>query len=310
MVDISTATLRNELNALEAMGYLKQLHTSSGRVPTSKAYRIYVDWLMKDLSFKGEELDIVKQGFNIKAQNLNSLIDRVAKTISKVTDLPTVVVMNDLKLLEIIEIKIIPLIDYSALMLIQTNGGIINNTFEIDESISQQDCIESAKVLQENFTGKTIEYMIDNIEDVASKYNERLKVFKKVFESIIEILRSSKDPVQAGSSKLLNKPEYNDAKKAQQILALMEDGDALREVVMTEREDLTFKIGKENDMETLQDCTVITAPLTIGDETIASVGVIGPQRIDYELVAGAMQYVVNELKNIKQIKGEVNEEER
>ena len=308
MVDISTATLRNELNALEAMGYLKQLHTSSGRVPTSKAYRLYVNWLMKNLTFKGEELDVLKRGFNLKAQNLDSLIDKVAKTISKVTDLPTVVVMNDLKKLIIEEIKIIPLIDYSALMLIQTSGGIINNTLEIDENTSEEDCIESARVLHQYFAGKTIEYMIDNIEEVANKYSERISVFKKVFESIIDILKETKSPVHTGGTKLLNKPEYSDVEKAQQILSLMEDDDVIRSVVKTEDDNLTFKIGKENDIETLQDCAVITAPLTIGDETIASVGVIGPQRIDYELVAGAMQYVVNELKNIKQLKGDVDEE--
>ncbi len=310
MVDISTATLRNELNALEAMGYLKQLHTSSGRVPTSKAYRLYVNWLMKNLTFKGEELDVLKRGFNLKAQNLDSLIDKVAKTISKVTDLPTVVVMNDLKKLIIEEIKIIPLIDYSALMLIQTSGGIINNTLEIDENTSEEDCIESARVLHQYFAGKTIEYMIDNIEEVANKYSERISVFKKVFESIIDILKETKSPVHTGGTKLLNKPEYSDVEKAQQILSLMEDDDVIRSVVKTEDDNLTFKIGKENDIETLQDCAVITAPLTIGDETIASVGVIGPQRIDYELVAGAMQYVVNELKNIKQLKGDVDEEKK
>ena len=310
MVDISTATLRNELNALEAMGYLKQLHTSSGRVPTSKAYRLYVNWLMNDLTFKGEELDMLKQGFNLKAQNLGLLLDKVAKTISKVTDLPTVVVMNDLKLLNIQEIKIIPLIDYSALMLIQTNGGIINNTFEIDTSTSDEDCIESARVLQQQFAGKTIEYMINNIEEVVSKYSERISVFKKIFESIIDILKDSKNPIQVGSTKLLNMPEYSDIGKAQQILALMDDNDVIRSVVTTQDENLTFKIGKENDIETLHECAVITAPLTIGDETIASVGVIGPQRIDYELVAGAMQYVVNELKNIKQLKGDIDEKKK
>ncbi len=307
MVDISTATLRNELNALEAMGYLKQLHTSSGRVPTSKAYRVYVDSLMKDLTFKGEELDIVKKGFNLKAQNLGSLIDKVAKTISKVTDLPTVVVMNDLKMLIIEDIKIIPLIDYSALMLIQTSSGIINNTFEIDEDTTEDDCIESAKVLRQSFTGHTIEYMIENIESVAKNYNKRIYVFKKIFDSIIELLSSSKTTARAGGTKLLNMPEYSDIEKAQRLLTLMEDNEALREVVRAD-DTLTFKIGKENENETLKDCTVVTAPLSFGDETIASVGVIGPERIDYELVAGSLQFVVNELKNIKRLKGDVDEE--
>lgn len=299
--DISTATLRNELNTLEAMGYLKQLHTSSGRVPTTKAYRLYVDNLMKDLKFKGEDLDEVKTSFHLRYNNLTTIIDTVAKTISKVTNCPTVAVLNDLKKLKIEDIQIIPLIDFTALMLLQTNGGIINNTFEISENVTKDDCINCAIMLKNKFVGKSISDMINEIDSMSVQETEKLSTFKEIFESVVQLLKDASTPIQKGKTKLLSMPEYKTIDKAKEIINLLEDDNKVRTLIESNEDSIEVTIGREFDDGELEDCAVVKAPIKIGDNTVASVGVIGPKRLDYALVAGAISYVVNELKNVHQL---------
>lgn len=295
--DISTATLRNELNALEAMGYLKQLHTSSGRVPTSKAYRYYVNKLMKNIKFKKSDLDTVKENFCIKCNNINSIMQNVAKTISRVTNYPTVAVLNDLKKLIIEDIRIIPLIDYSAIMLISTNGGVINNTLQVSQNTTEDDCINCANLLKEKFSGKTISDLMTNVEEMVADHNSQMQAYNDIFESVISILKELSTPVQNGKTKLLDLPEYSDIDKAKEIIGFLEDEEKVKSAICTE-ESLSFSIGKENEQSQLKECTVVKAPIKVGNETIGSVGVIGPQRLDYAFVAGAIKYVVDELQAI------------
>ena len=295
--DISTATLRNELNALEAMGYLKQLHTSSGRVPTTKAYRLYVNGLMNNLKCKKDDLDSIKEHFAIKCNNISSIMQNVAKTISRVTNYPTVAVLNDLKKLIIEDIKIIPLIDFSALMLISTNGGMINNTINISPNTKEIDCINCANLLKEKFLKKTIVDLMENVETMVKEHSHNLSAYQEIFESVVDLLKELSTPIQNGKTKLLNLPEYSSIEKAKEIIDFLEDDEKIKSAISIDSdEDISFSIGKENDDDHLKDCAVIKAPIKIGDETIGSVGIIGPQRIDYAYVAGAIKFVVDELE--------------
>ena len=306
--DISTATLRNELNALEAMGYLKQLHTSSGRVPTTKAYRYYVDEVLKDIKYKNNQLDVIKNEFSSRANNLSNIIENIAKTISKATNYPTVVVMNNLQKLIIEEIKIIPLIDFSALLLIQTNGGVINSNIGAESVNSEEDYINAAKILNEKFKTKSIAYMIENIENAALETTSLLEKYKEIFESVILTLKQVSQSVkQGGVTKLLNCPEYNSVEKAQEIFSLIEDENKIKEVISCSEDGISVSIGSENEEESLKECSVVRAPIQVDGETVASIGVIGPKRMDYALIAGAISYVKAEITKQNLIAGNKGE---
>ena len=307
--DVSTATLRAELNALEAMGYLKQLHTSSGRVPTSKAYRLYVESMMSELKFKSGDLDIVGERFNARVNNLSSLIDSVARTISKVTNYPTVAIMSDLKQLTVEDIQLIPLIDYTCLMLIKTSGGTINNTFDISQEITKEDCFDSERILKERYQGLTINEMIESIDSIVNESNKAIDRYKEIFESVINTLKKASSTIHHGETKLLNQPEYKSVDKAKQIIEMIQDSEEVERVLEVEgNEAMSFTIGQENESEALQECAVVKAPIKIGDERVGTVGVIGPQRLDYELVAGALSFVINELKQINRLESSKGDE--
>ena len=137
-LNCSTATLRNELNALEAMGFLKQLHTSGGRVPTAQGYRYYVEHLLEDASASEQELDEVKDLISSKTSSLNELVSGIAKIVSKVTNYPTVVMLDGVDNLILTDFKIIPLLENKVMVLIGTIAGYINQTLDI--RASYEDC--------------------------------------------------------------------------------------------------------------------------------------------------------------------------
>jgi heat-inducible transcriptional repressor len=314
--DISSATLRNELNALEAMGYLKQLHTSGGRVPTQKAYRFYVNELMNKADFDLNSLEIIKEMFNRKTASLEEIVANIAKTISKATNYPAVVVLNGFDKLVIQNVKIIPVLGSRAIVLITTNTGVINNTIDTNDLINEQVCIDAGNFLTQHFKGRTIADMILNIKSFEEQMNADLKDYKNIFHTLSSCLIDLSSFKQAkfstqGQIKLLNNPEYKDIEQAKKVLHLLENEDELKDLFKDKNANagISFSIGKENKNENLEDCGVITANYTINGSNIASIGIIGPQRMNYSRVAAVLSYIVGELNTIKQLPMSQNKKE-
>ncbi len=301
--DISSATLRNELSALEAMGYLKQLHTSSGRIPTTKAYRLYVNQLMKSTHFGKKELDAVRGLLSKRTAYLRDVVTQVAGVVSQATNYPAVVVLNGYDNLPVESIKIIPLIDGSALLLIGTKNGIVNGQFAINSGITEDVCIDASNLLTKKFFGKTIKYMRDNIQSEIINAQNEIDNFSGLLNSLLDCLTNLANGkakvVKVGETKLLNNPEYTDLKDAKKVLDILADDEELKEAFEKDDDnEISFTIGKENNSEDLKSCSVVKANYKIGGKQIASIGVIGPERMDYSSVAGALKVIMNELNKL------------
>ena len=306
--DVSSATLRNELNALEAMGYLKQLHTSGGRVPTQKAYRLYVNELMNQAEFDSASLDIITELFNKRTTSLEEIVSSIAKTISKATNYPAVVVLNGFDKLTIQNVKIIPVLGSRAIVLITTNTGIINNTIDISETITEQVCVDAGNFLTQHFKGRTIADMSLNIKSFEKQMNDDLKDYKSIFHMLSSCLTDLASFNRAkfaseGNIKLLNNPEYQNIEHAKKVLHLLEDEEEIKTIFQEAEKSsgIHFAIGKENKNENLEDCGVITANYKVNGTNIASIGIIGPQRMNYAKVAGVLKFIVGELNLIRQL---------
>lgn len=310
--NISPATLRNELNALEAMGYLKQLHTSSGRIPTSKAYRFYVNELMKNTKFDQQSLLTVREIFKRRTESVSQVVNLLASKISEATNYPTFVVLNSYKGLVVESIKIIPLIDGSAIVLIGTKSGIINNTMDLQPNITDADCVDASNFLTKHFSGQTIAELIQNLPTYLGKMQNDLVSFAGIFDNLmacLENLTCSTQVVGAGRTKLLNNPEYSNIDTAKQVLSFMEDDENIKQVLSTEStEGLSFTIGLENEKQELKNCSVIKADYNLGGSTVASIGVIGPERMDYSRTAGALKFIVEELNKINLLEADGDKE--
>ena len=287
-LDVSTATLRNELNALEAMGFLKQLHTSGGRVPTAQGYRFYVENLLKDVKATNGELEEVRTIIENRTQSLADMISKIAKVISKATNYPTVVMMNGIENLILTEFKIIPLLDEKCMVLIGTNYGYISET--MDFSATLENCHDASNYLTKYFKGETMGYLLDNIDEYMRGMSGEIKAFQGVVNNIIKGLsRLNKQKllnVQTdGMASLVDKDD--DIKETKKIIKMLSDEDELIEVL--------DKTENEISADVTDDLSVIKAPIMVGGNKLASIGVIGPQKMDYSGIASALKVVIDEL---------------
>lgn len=287
-LDVSTATLRNELNALEAMGFLKQLHTSGGRVPTAQGYRFYVENLLKDVKATNGELEEVKRVIENRTQSLADMISKIAKIISKATNYPTVVMMNGIENLILTEFKIIPLLDEKCMVLIGTNYGYVSETMDFSATI--ENCHDASNYLTKYFKGETMGYLLDNIDEYMRGMSGEIKAFQGVVNNIIKGLSKLNKQkllnVQTdGMAKLVDKDD--DIKETKKIIKMLSDKDELIEVLDKTEDKISADVT--------EDLSVIKAPIMIGGNKLASIGVIGPQKMDYSGIASALKVVIDEL---------------
>ena len=286
-LNVSTATLRNELNALEAMGFLKQLHTSGGRVPTAQGYRFYVENLLKDVKATNKELEEIKSVIKNRTQSLSEMIGKIAKLISKATNYPTVVMMNGIENLVLSEFKIIPLLDEKCMVLIGTNYGYISNT--MDFSATMENCQDASNYLTKYFKGETMGFLLANIDEYMKGMSGEIEAFQEVVNNIIKgLTKMNKQKLlnAEGAMDLVEREEdFNETKK---IMKLLRDEDELIEVLDKTDDKISADVGEKG-------VSVVKAPILVGGNKLASIGVIGPQKMDYSGIASALKVVIDEL---------------
>ena len=201
-------------------------------------------------------------------------------------------------------IKIIKLIDGSAIVLIETKSGYINNSMNLQDGITETDCLDASKFLSQHFKGKTIADMIENLPKYLNSMQKDLVNFAGIFNDLMKCLenltKTKPSMASAGRTKLLNNPEYSNIDRAKEVLNFMENEDEVKKVLSSadSGDGLSFTIGKENQATELENCSVVKAEYKVKGNTVASIGVIGPQRMDYSLAAGALKFIVEELNEI------------
>ena len=210
---LSSATLRNELSALEEMGFLRQLHTSSGRVPTTKAYRYFVNNTILNKNINPMVLEEVKSKFLNRSAFLVDMLNEVAKSINELTNFPTFVHMSGSNELVIKGINIIPLITGQALILIQTNVGIINNSINLKNGLTEENCKDASKFLTNNFYNKSFSEVINNFAYYNEIFKKQIAFYQELFVTLANMLQSyatnSTNFVNVNTTKLLESPELN-----------------------------------------------------------------------------------------------------
>ncbi|MDD3232508.1 MAG: heat-inducible transcriptional repressor HrcA [Clostridia bacterium] len=298
--NLSTATLRNELSALEAMGFLKQVHVSGGRVPTALGYRYYVNELLQDVDSDEQALEEVQELLEGRTKSLTEIISELAKLISKKINYPTVIYTNGYDKLSIENIKIFPLIDKQALALIQTLSGYI--TMTIQSSADLKSCKDASKFLTAKYSNKTIGEMLQDIEQNSENMIIEIQEFRMIVVSFIDGIRkilsqNRLDIHHEGSAELLGK-NVETAEQAKKVLKLLDNESELEKALELDenQKDLTVTLVEEDKYS---GCALVKAPLCIDGKAVASIGVLGPQRMNYASIASAIKVVMNELDKKK-----------
>ena len=301
---VGSATIRNEMADLEEMGYLEQPHTSAGRIPSSKGYRLYVDKLMERPKLsRDEELRIKEYLINSAMHEVDTILKEACVLLSELTNLTCIVQTPSMKRSYIRSLQLIRIDDFNLIIVIATDSGVIkNHRIKVNSITSNQELLRINEVLNSRLKNLTIEAI--NLEVINELKNELVGVddlFNAILPALYDSLNnnSKSDFVVEGTTNLFNYPEYNDIEKAKEVLQLISNKDCVIELLENSG-DISIKIGEENYIPEAKDCSVITAEYFLGGRPIGSVGLIGPQRINYSKVVTIMSQVMKELnKSLK-----------
>ncbi len=312
--DLSSATIRNELAALEEMGYLEQPHTSAGRVPTAEAYKLYVDKLMPKHKLTKSELRVINSYFDHKITEIDEILKNTAKVISEITNLTSVAVIPDVAGAVVDSIKLVKLTDNTALVVIVTNRGILKDaTVEIATTLSDEYFTVASNFISTAFHGRTINDILHpetTIEEITNEY-------RQLFDAIIEIIQQYVesggvgDIFLEGSTKILDQPEYSNLSKARAMLTMLEAKEQLVPMLKTPGDvSLNIKIGSANEMgDGVPECAIVTANYQVNGVPIGNAGVIGPIRMDYSKVVSVLDYIGKTINELPEGKTDPEDEE-
>ena len=298
---VGSATIRNEMADLEDMGYLEQPHASSGRVPSSKGYRLYVDKLMESQMLTAEEDLKIKQYIVDSAMlEVDKIVTQTSALLSELTNLTCIIEAPSVKKSLLKSIQLIRVDEHSLVTIILTDTGLIKNHIIRLSTIPDMNTLNK---INEIINARLVNLSIKDINlEVINNFKNDLSHFEELFNAILPALyetlnaSDSSEVFMDGATNIFNYPEYNDIDKAKEMLVLLNDKESLMEMIKPQ-DDITISIGDENNPQA-KDCSIISAEYSLGNRPIGSIGLIGPRRINYSKVIAIMAQVVKELNNI------------
>lgn len=301
-VGFSPATIRNEMSDLEELGYLDQPHTSAGRIPSLKAYRLYVDHLMKVANLSEEESRHINDHLNMRADQTEEVIRSAARALSDATHYTSVIVAPQLNTLQVKRIQFVPVTDTTALMILVTTAGIVKDAvIQVPKGLTADHLYVISKTLTERLSDQPITRVREIFEQMIGEMSGGRQLLTDVMNVVESKLESpdGRDVVLGGTSNLLSYPEYADVNKAKNFLSVLETKDRLIPLLKQDGSmEITIRIGPENGMKELEDCSVVSATYRVGDHSQGTLGIIGPTRMNYSRVISVLEYMGRALSNM------------
>ena len=301
-VGFSPATIRNEMSDLEELGYLDQPHTSAGRVPSVKAYRLYVDNLVKVARLSNDEREQMHEHINHRSEQVESVIRSAANVLSDATHYTSVIVAPKLSTLRLKHVQLVPVADRTALTIIVTNAGIVKDAvIRVPEGLDADHLYAISRMLTQKLADKPLEAVRQSFSEMLrdAEINRRLLgETLSVIEHKLEA-EDSDDVVIGGGANLLSYPEYSDVEKAKNFLSVLESKDTIRRLVGGDGGmEVTIRIGPENGVPELSDCSIVTARYRVGDNSSGTLGIIGPTRMNYNRVISVLDFMGRALSEV------------
>ena len=282
---LSSATIRNEMSDLEELGYLDQPHVSAGRIPSAKAYRLYVDQLLQNGSIRTGDAADVRAYFTNRAQQMEDVISRAAQALSGLTHYTSLVMSPKGAELRIRTLQLVPVSSQSALLVIVTDGGIMRDSvIRVGNDMDSDALYAVSRTLTERLSGHTLSEALTLIKETERDMQAERPVLSGVAEFLdaVDSEGGKAKLTLGGASNILNFPEYSDVEKARCFLSVLETKDKLLKLMENHGEmAFTVRIGPETGVPELEDCSLVTATYRLSDNTHGTIGVIGPTRMQY-----------------------------
>ncbi|MFH5836059.1 heat-inducible transcriptional repressor HrcA [Proteiniclasticum sp. C24MP] len=298
---ISSATIRNEMSDLEELGYLDQLHSSSGRIPSAKGYRMYIDKLMTLESLSPEEVSFIEEKIiTMAAFEIDKIMKQTAMMLSELTNLAVVAKKPSISKAHVKNIQLISMEKNTILAVIMVDhGAITHKLIRLNHSPEPEVLMNICNLLNLKLKDMNIEdinlHIVNSLKNDLEGYDELfLSILSAVYESLNEEAQENRYFVD-GTSKILNYPEFSDVNKMKDFLGLLEQPDLLFHDVDDANEDMLITLGEELSLPEAKDFTIITTSYKINDENVGTINLIGPKRLDYSKVVSIINNVKKEL---------------
>jgi len=300
---LSSATIRNEMSDLEDMGYIVQPHTSAGRIPSDKGYRFYVDQIMQE---KEQEVTEIKELMIQRVDRVELVLKRLAQLLATNTNYTAMISgpqyhHNKLKFIQLSQMEA-----YKLLVVLVVEGNLIKNkVVKLDEEISQEDILNLNILLNSALNGLSIEEInlgvISKLKEQAGAHDQ---VIDLVLNEVAAAIKADEEDLQiytGGATNIFKYPELSGGEKASQLLSALEQKGFLQELITDmnasdESGDIQVYIGDETPVQSMKDCSVVTANYELGEGIRGTIGIIGPKRMDYDKVLGTLRQLMKQLE--------------
>lgn len=303
-LNLSSATIRNEMSDLEEMGYILQPHTSAGRIPSDKGYRLYVDTMMEE---KEKELEELKEMMLEKEDKMDHLLKQVAKLLAVNTNYATMISAptihtNKIKFLQLSRVD-----SNQLLAVVVVEGNVIkNNIISVSEEMSDETLLKLNILLNTHLNGLALEEInLGMISAMKQQAGIHSTVVGDVIDAIAESIKADEDLeiYTSGANNIFKYPELADQQKASEIINTFEEKQMLTELVQDTLADenntgIQVYIGNETPIQTMKDCSVVTATYELGEGMRGTIGIIGPKRMDYDKVVGTLKTITHQLDEL------------
>lgn len=306
-LNLSSATIRNEMSDLEDMGYILQPHTSAGRVPSDKGYRLYVDNMMQEkseeISKQQQEITEMKEFLTEKVEKVEELLQKTAKMLANNTNYATMVSSPRFaKRLKFIQLSLLD--SEKLLCVVVLEGNIIKNKIvTLSKDVDEETVLKLNILLNSTLNGLTMEEInLGIISKITGQAGEQMELVRRVLEIIAEVVGSGDDMkiYTSGTTNILKYPELSDSSHASELINVLEEKQQLKGLISDgpqgeESTGIQVYIGNETPVQTMKDCSVVTMTYEIGDGVQGTIGIIGPKRMDYEKVVENLKTVKEQL---------------
>ena len=298
-ISFSSATIRNEMADLEELGYIEKTHTSSGRVPSEKGYRYYVDHLLSPQALNQQDVSIIQSIFAEKIYEFEKIIQRSAKILSELTNYTSIVLGPAASINKLKRIQIIPLNKETAVAIFVTDTGHVENrTFSLPASIDASDLEKTVNILNARLAGVPLEDLNDKIyKEVAMLLRQHIHNYDLMLHTVADSLKM---PVTeklffGGKTNMLSQPEFHDISKIRTLLTMIDQEEWIYNLIRKDSAGIHVKIGTENNISAMDNCSLITATYSVGVEKLGTIAILGPTRMEYSRVIGLLQLLSNDL---------------
>lgn len=305
-LNLSSATIRNEMSDLEDMGYIIQPHTSAGRIPSDKGYRLYVDTM---LDAKTNEVNNLKEELTQKADKIDDVLKQVAKFLAANTNYASMVSgpRYQSKRVKFIQITSVDE-EHLLAVIVLDNNAVKNQMIRVEESVEEEQIVKLNFVLNTTLNG--LDVMDMNLA-LIQKLKEQVESHTRVIDSVLEVIGKTlveEDDLEvytSGATNILKYPELADKSKAADLLGAFEEKKIINNWLglpdkqnTEESHDIQVYIGDETQVESMKDCSMVTATYKIQEGVYGKIGIVGPKRMDYDKVVGTLNSLMSQLDDI------------